>query len=179
VSGPAAGARARGSGGNVRAAPIGVVCTAAHAPMSRFEQPSDHKQTTGLRFECTQCGKCCTRRDKYAHVYLDGEEVRNLARLLGLSVRSFRRKHTFADEYGWTQLRFSGTTCPFLDTSSNRCSAHHARPVQCRTFPFWSDLVDAAGWTDDARSMCEGIGRGPRVRAADVRAAMREMEDAD
>jgi uncharacterized protein len=133
----------------------------------------------GLRFECTQCGQCCTARGEYAHVYLNPEEARELADELGLPLREFRRRYTFKDEYGYTQLRFDDSTCVFLERGTNRCTVYASRPTQCRTFPFWRDLVADGRWTEDARSLCEGVGRGATHRPEDVEVRMREMELAD
>ena len=136
-------------------------------------------RTTGLRFECTQCGRCCTQRGKYAHVYVNAEETRWLAEAVGVSVRTFRRRHTFVDEYGWTQLRFLDDRCPFLEAATNRCTVYEARPVQCRTFPFWTEMLDERGWTSDARALCEGLGRGAVQPRDAVEANIRLMEEWD
>lgn len=133
----------------------------------------------GLRFECTGCGGCCTARGEYAHVYLNPEEAADLARELALPVREFRRRFTFVDEYGYTQLRFDDSTCVFLDRKTQRCTVYGARPTQCRTFPFWRGLVENGRFTPEARELCEGIGRGPAHRLEDVEARMLEMELAD
>ena len=133
----------------------------------------------GLRFECTGCGGCCTTRGEYAHVYLNPDEVTALAEELELSAREFKRRYTFKDEYGYTQLRFEDASCVFLERDTNRCTVYGARPTQCRTFPFWRDLVAGGKWTDEARALCEGVGRGPAHRATDVEARMLEMELAD
>ena len=113
----------------------------------------------GLRFECTQCGECCKFRGEYAYVYLNRHEVRDLAEFLELGVEQFRRLYTFVDEDGWTQLSTDKGTCVFLD-EQGRCGVYEARPTQCRTFPFWRDFVKDGEWTDEVRSLCEGIGRG-------------------
>lgn len=40
------------------------------------------------------------------------------------------------------------------------CSVYEARPVQCRTYPFWQGIVDdAASWEAEAKD-CPGIGTG-------------------
>jgi Fe-S-cluster containining protein len=129
----------------------------------------------GLRFECTQCGQCCTRRGEYGYVYLNDREVVAIARHLGLLPMEFRRRYTFVDEYGWTQIVLEDR-CVFLDPATNRCRVYPARPTQCRTFPFWRDLVVDGGWSDEARALCEGIGRGPLHQIEDVAPLMREME---
>ncbi|HTO70010.1 MAG TPA: YkgJ family cysteine cluster protein [Myxococcota bacterium] len=133
----------------------------------------------GLRFECTGCGGCCTARGEYAHVYLNPDEAEDLAGELAVSLREFRRRYTFVDEYGYTQLRFDDSSCVFLERDTNRCTVYGARPTQCRTFPFWRDLVADGKWTPEARELCEGVGRGPSHTREYAEARMREMELAD
>ncbi len=130
-----------------------------------------------LKFECTQCGKCCTHRGTYAYVYLNREEARSLARLLGLSERTLRRRYTFVDAEGWTQLKFVDDACPFLDRASGSCTVYTARPLQCRTFPFWNELIGKdGGWTPQAKTLCEGVGQGREHRWQAVEASARAME---
>ena len=129
----------------------------------------------GLRFECTQCGECCTRRGEYGYVYLNDREVVAMARHLGLLPMEFRRRYTFVDEYGWTQVVLDDR-CVFLDPETNRCGVYPVRPTQCRTFPFWRDLVVNGAWSDEACALCEGIGRGPLHQIEDVVPLMQEME---
>jgi uncharacterized protein len=41
-----------------------------------------------------------------------------------------------------------------------RCRVYAQRPRQCRTYPFWPEVVGSrAAWQREARR-CEGIGRG-------------------
>lgn len=131
---------------------------------------------SGLRFECTQCGKCCTKRDEYAYVYLNRDEVAALARFLGLSAGEFRSRHTFRDEYGWTQLEFSGDRCAFLEAESGHCTVYVARPTQCRTFPFWRDQIEDGEWTEEVAAKCEGIGRGRLYSEEEAEVRIAEME---
>jgi Fe-S-cluster containining protein len=133
-------------------------------------------QRTGLRFECTGCGACCRRRGAYAFVYLNDREVDALAAYLRISRRSFLRRHTFIDELDWRQLRFADDTCPFLDTASGRCTVYAARPAQCRTFPFWRNFIEADGWTDEVRDLCEGIGQGQVREREEIEAAFADMD---
>ena len=61
----------------------------------------------------------------------------------------------------------------------NGCTVYEARPVQCRTFPFWADMIGKKGWTAEAREICEGVGHGPVQPVAKVEALIREMQEAD
>jgi Fe-S-cluster containining protein len=117
------------------------------------------RRARGLRFECTVCGRCCTTHGEYAYVYVYDDEVLDLARFLEMTPREFRRKYTFVDEDGWRQLGFSGDRCVFL-SESGQCGVYEARPVQCRTFPFWPEMILNGRWTPEAREMCEGLGKG-------------------
>ena len=135
-----------------------------------MESPARPPADRGLRFECTQCGKCCWTRGEYSHVYLTADDLSALARALGLSVGQARERYTFRDENGWTELDFSGGRCVMLDGDTNLCTVYESRPTQCRTVPFWPEMIRRGAWTQEARRICEGVGNG-RVVAPDVVAA--------
>lgn len=132
-----------------------------------------------LRFECTQCGKCCTSRGEYAYVYLNRSEIDALADYLEMSVDRFKRKYTFVDEDGWTQLNFTKEHCIFLDPKTNGCEVYGARPIQCSTFPFWRSMVKDGKWTPQVAELCEGIGRGATYSLEEAEVRMQEYEESD
>ena len=134
---------------------------------------------SGLRFECTKCGKCCTNRDEYAHVYVNPEETRALAKHLGMSTRTFKKTYTFVDSDGWRQLSFRGDRCVFLDPDTRGCRVYSARPSQCSSFPFWGEFIAKGRWTDEVRELCEGIDRGRLYSEAEVLARMAGRDDGD
>ncbi len=113
----------------------------------------------GLRFECVpDCGACCTNHDDYTYVYLEREDLVRLARFLGLTVRVFCERYTELED-GHRVLRMDRPHCPFLEGS--RCRVYPARPLQCRTFPFWEECLESPErWRELAR-FCPGIDRGP------------------
>jgi Fe-S-cluster containining protein len=52
--------------------------------------------------------------------------------------------------------------CPFLE--DHRCAIHPAKPTQCRTFPFWPELVeDRKAWANTGK-YCPGIGTGELIQ---------------
>ncbi|MCP4007560.1 MAG: YkgJ family cysteine cluster protein [bacterium] len=140
---------------------------------------ADKVPAEGLRFECTQCGECCTARGEYAYVYLNAEEVERLADFTGVSIPVFKRERTFRDEEGWRQLRFEGDRCFFLDSETNACSVYEARPIQCRTFPFWNSMIDRGNWSEDALRLCEGLGRGRLYSVEEIHKRMVEMDESE
>ena len=55
-----------------------------------------------------------------------------------------------------------GHDCVFL-RDGVRCEVYEARPIQCRTFPFWPrNLKTPEAWHEAARE-CEGIGRSEEL----------------
>lgn len=110
-------------------------------------------------------------------MYLSSEEIEQLAARLELSEAGFRRRYTFEDELGWTQLAIADGRCVFLEPVTNRCRVYAARPAQCRTFPFWRDSIRDGEWTPEVRALCEGVGRGPRHSLEYAQARMREMDE--
>jgi Fe-S-cluster containining protein len=110
-------------------------------------------------------------------VYLNAEEIEALAAHLELPEADFRRRHTFEDELGWTELAIADGRCIFLEPATNRCRVYAARPAQCRTFPFWRDSIRSGEWTPEVRALCEGVGRGPSHSLEYAQARMLEMDE--
>lgn len=133
----------------------------------------------GLRFECTQCGKCCWTRGAYSHVYMTQEDLGNLAAALKLPVAETRERYTFRDENGWMELDFQGGRCVMLDEKTNLCRVYESRPTQCRTFPFWPEMISRGGWTAEAKRICEGVGKGNVVPKDVVAQRMADQKKAD
>jgi len=130
---------------------------------------------SGFRFACTACGRCCTGRGAY-YVAATAAEQRRIQRFLGISWRWFRRRYVTRDTDGTESLRWNRDRCVFLD-ASGRCRIYPVRPAQCRTYPFWPELVASPSrWKAEARE-CEGIGRGGVIPLARVRARLRQAPD--
>ncbi|MGA7802927.1 MAG: YkgJ family cysteine cluster protein, partial [Gammaproteobacteria bacterium] len=115
-----------------------------------------------LHFECTQCGRCCIAGPDY-HVFLRPAEAERIREHLGLSRSWFRRRYLRRLPEGeLVAASDSQGRCVFLG-NDGRCRVYAARPVQCRTYPFWSEVVRSrSAWEAEGRR-CEGIGRGTVV----------------
>ena len=128
----------------------------------------------GLRFECSQCGACCTSHGEYSRVYLAEADVRAIAQFLGLARAAFLERFCTRED-GYALLRMDRPECPFLG-ADRRCGIYPVRPKQCATWPFWLENLDRARWEGPVKAICPGIGAGPLHSAAEVEAAARETE---
>jgi Fe-S-cluster containining protein len=116
--------------------------------------------TDGLRFTCQPgCTNCC---DMQGFVYLTEGDLKKAARFVGMRVGKFEAKYVYRTRH---QMRFRkprDKQCPFLE--EGRCGIHPSKPTQCRTFPFWPELVeDRREWNRTAK-YCPGIGKGPLIQ---------------
>ena len=126
-----------------------------------------------LRFSCTQCGQCCATAGDY-YVYLTDEESERIRTHLQLSRNWFRRRYLQRIEDG-EQVLASGPDerCIFLN-ADGKCRVYAVRPVQCRTYPFWPELVGTAtAWNREARR-CEGISQGRVVARSTIRRSLQD-----
>jgi Fe-S-cluster containining protein len=108
----------------------------------------------GLRFKCTECGKCCTGGP--GAVWMTRTEIIRMAEYLELEMFEFARRY-LRKIGGRFSLKESGPEydCVFLE--GKRCTVYPVRPVQCRTFPWWPNNISSPkGWAA-AAAECEGI----------------------
>lgn len=126
----------------------------------------------GLRFACQACGQCCGGAPGY--VWVDEEELAELAAHRGLSPDEFRRQYTRRLWRGRSLKEKHNYDCILLD-EGGRCLAYEARPTQCRTWPFWpSNLESPDAWNESARR-CPGMGKGPLYTLEMIEAKRMEM----
>jgi Fe-S-cluster containining protein len=126
----------------------------------------------GVRFTCQPgCTACC---DQKGWVYLTEADVVRAAGFTGLPQQEFEARYIYRTRHQIRLRKPPGKQCHFLNGSG--CSIHPAKPTQCRTFPFWPELVESrAAWSDIAR-YCPGIGKGPLIQigaAVEMAAEMR------
>ena len=135
----------------------------AHGP--RDERPW---YADGLRFECTQCGNCCSGPP--GAVWFDLDEAEAMARAVGVSLDAFLERYTRRIGARRSLKELAGPRgfdCVFLDRDSKpgtaRCSIYKARPRQCRTWPWWPEVVETPeSWAETKRrTPCPGMDSGP------------------
>lgn len=112
----------------------------------------------GLRFECTQCGDCCTGAP--GHVWVNDEEIEALVTTVGLPREEFDKLYVRKVGTRKSLKEFANGDCVFFDAQQRRCKVYAARPRQCRTWPFWdSNLRTPEDWQRTC-TVCPGSGQG-------------------
>lgn len=120
----------------------------------------------GLRFQCTQCGNCCTGAPGY--VWVNKAEIEALAAHLAMELDEFERRFVRQVGIRKSLVELQGGDCVFLDPQSRRCTVYALRPRQCRTWPFWeSNVRTPKDWEETCR-VCPGSGQGPLVPAKEI-----------
>jgi uncharacterized protein len=123
----------------------------------------------GLRFSCTQCSRCC--RHDSGYVFLSRQDLTRLLNRLEMDEEEFIQDFcvTVPDGFG-NQISLGeqeNKDCIFW--SDGGCSVYEDRPEQCRTYPFWSHVLESEeSWNREARE-CPGIGIGRLHSFLDIR----------
>jgi len=127
----------------------------------------------GLRFECQPgCTACC---EQQGFVYLTQEDVVRAAEFLGITPAAFERKYVYRTRNRMRLRVPRDSTCFFLESSG--CAIHPAKPLQCRAFPFWPELLESRReWLKTAQ-YCPGIGKGPLIQIEFANEQAREMKE--
>jgi uncharacterized protein len=121
----------------------------------------------GLRFECSQCGDCCTGAPGY--VWMTGEEIRLLAdHVTAGNVAEFERLYVRKVGVRKSLVEYPNGDCVFFDPKARKCTVYEARPRQCRTWPFWdSNLKSPADWQRTCE-VCPGSGEGRLYQLGEI-----------
>ena len=125
----------------------------------------------GLKFECQGSGKCCTSHGEFGFVYLTKEDRQRFADHLGLSQGEFKKRHCDETNSIWHLKEDpKKPDCMFL--KEKRCSVYEARPAQCRTWPFWPDVMNAKSWKTEVADFCPGVGKGKVWTKSEIESVM-------
>lgn len=134
----------------------------------------------GLKFECTQCGRCCGGAPGY--VWVSDAEIAAMAAHFGLAVEDFIARHVRdVEENRRSLLEQANGDCEFLREDADgkkRCSIYQVRPEQCRTWPFWqSNMKTPRDWERAGRT-CPGIDKGQTYSLPVIQAALLRNREA-
>ena len=105
---------------------------------------------------CATCqGRCCTGESGY--IYVTKSEIESISKLLDIDIKDFVQEYLFKKGYKYSikERKFNDSyECIFYDRESNGCKIYEARPLQCRTFPFWDYYKNRV---DELKIECPGV----------------------
>jgi Fe-S-cluster containining protein len=114
----------------------------------------------GLRFTCTRCSSCCRHTPGY--VFLSEKDINNLLRATNMSRAHFLKNYcrivSVNGLYRLSLREKSNYDCIFW--SDGRCNVYKNRPLQCKSYPFWSSILSSYDSWIEQKKVCPGIGRG-------------------
>lgn len=130
----------------------------------------------GLRFGCTQCGKCCTGSPGY--VWVNEKEMEEMATFLKITLPEFIKLYTRKIE-GQLALKELGRPYDCIFLRDGKCQVYGARPTQCRTFPFWKENLESKEAWEETALRCEGVNHpdAPLISLTQIQKQLGEMED--
>ncbi|WP_253154209.1 YkgJ family cysteine cluster protein [Stieleria tagensis] len=125
-----------------------------------------------MRFECTQCGACCSGEPGF--VWVDEDEISGMAAAMNLSIDQFESKFIRRVGAQKSLMEYPDGDCILLDPENRTCLVYQARPVQCRTWPFWdSTLESKTAWKETCEE-CPGAGNGKLYSLAEIEVQRKE-----
>jgi Fe-S-cluster containining protein len=125
-----------------------------------------------FHFECQRgCVKCCNIE---GYVYITEDDLTRIAKFLKMTPEDFEDKYVYRTVHLLRLRKPRNAQCLFL--KEDGCSIHTVNPVQCRTFPFWPEIVEKAGEWEKTGQMCPGIGKGPLIQIGEAVERASEMK---
>jgi Fe-S-cluster containining protein len=115
---------------------------------------SDSKSSAPFFFSCQRSGNCC--RVGTGHVWIETDDVASYAALTGTSAKAFLDLNVVQVGERLSLRERADGRCILLD-GHNRCSIYEQRPQQCRSFPYWPELLQDAHALHRAAQYCPGI----------------------
>jgi Fe-S-cluster containining protein len=131
------------------------------------EKPWYH---SGLRFQCTGCGACCTGAPGY--VWVNKAEIKAIASVLRLDVEEFEMRYVRRVGIRKSLVELADGDCVFFDSDRRMCQVYEVRPRQCRTWPFWASNLRTTETWERTCNGCPGANRGPLVPLSEIRARL-------
>lgn len=149
------------------------------SPLAADREAAAPWYAAGLSFTCTQCGNCCTGAPGY--VWVSPEEIAAIAQHRGLDADTFARRHVRRVGRRYSLLEQRNGDCEFLvQTPEGKrvCGIYAARPLQCRTWPFWESNVERPLDWERAGRGCPGINQGAHHPLPVIQGALAKNEAA-
>ena len=127
-----------------------------------------------FRFQCQKgCVNCCNVE---GYVYITEGDLVRIAAFLKMTPADFEDKYVYRTAHLLRLRKPRNAQCLFLKEGG--CGIHPVNPVQCRTFPYWPEIVENAGEWEKTGERCPGIGKGALVQIGEAMERASEMKAA-
>ena len=127
----------------------------------------------GIRFQCQGSGNCCMSRGQYGFVYMTRTDRSRMANSMNLRMSDFTKRYCTKTDGLYHLKDGDGPDCLFL--KDRQCSVYEGRPEQCRTWPFWPEVMNAKSWVKEVAAFCPGVGKGPLRSSEEIAAALEKQ----
>ena len=123
-----------------------------------------------LCFSCTRCSSCC--RYESGFVFLSQIDVLRLAAECQISynefVKTYCRWIPSVNKTERLSLREKADfDCIFWDSG---CKVYNARPLQCRAYPFWPNMLNFRESWEMGKTECPGMDQGKLYTLSEIEA---------
>ena len=131
---------------------------------------------SGLRFSCQpNCAACCKISGR---VEITADDAVRMAQVLGCTEAEFLPQYTRREKGQLLLLEREDGACIMLNADAS-CQVHAVRPAQCRSYPFWSEiLLNDLTWMLE-KNMCPGIDTGRWYSAEEIEAIRDQQNDVE
>ncbi|HOJ62958.1 MAG TPA: YkgJ family cysteine cluster protein [Spirochaetota bacterium] len=121
-----------------------------------LKSDKNFERLKSLEFKCQRCSNCC--RHQPGVVFLSEEDVKNIASFLNIDISTLLSKYCRAIYRNGEQIvalqERKNFDCIFWNDG---CIIYPARPLQCKTYPFWPSLVESEENWKEEKKRCPGI----------------------
>ena len=131
----------------------------------------------GIKFSCQSSGNCCVSIGKHGYVYLSKKDLIKLSSHFNLEINVFKKQYCSKTDgfIHLKELNKNNGNCIFLN--EKRCTVYKSRPVQCRTWPFWNENMNAKTWNSNISKNCPGIGKGKVIKKDQILKFLKQDKD--
>ena len=104
-----------------------------------------------MEFKCKKCGNCCNC-DGY--LFVDLKDVVNISKFLKITSDEFILKYLTKDDDDRFYVSNINKVCVFYE---NGCTIYDVRPWQCRSYPYWYNIVKSKKNWNKESTFCKGM----------------------
>ena len=123
------------------------------------------KKLNSVKFECIAgCSECCKLSGGF--VFLSEDEAQKIAEYLKTDEENFLKFFTRIIDDQLALVDGDEDNCVFLE--DDLCMIYDVRPLQCRTYPFWSSNMKTKERWALTKEECPGIGKGRSYSPQDI-----------